>query len=87
MGKDNASPDDDELEITLTYPLDYVIETWLEHKLHHTYPAPGGYDDQDALLMQDWSTVNRRVNYYVGLYKTPALDLNSIPGAIEENLF
>ena len=59
----------------------------MEHKLHHTYPAPGGYDDQDDLLMKDWAVINRRVNFYFGLHKTPALDLNNIPGAIEESLF
>lgn len=40
------------------HDLDYVIATWLQHKLHHTYPRAGGYDDQDELLMQDWHTMN-----------------------------
>lgn len=88
LGKNE--PDDEPLdEPRLRYPLDYVIETWMEHRFHHRYPAPGGYDDQDDLLMRDWSTLNRRVNYFMGIYsdKTRSLDLNAIPGAIEENLF
>lgn len=42
----------------LHHDLDYVIETWLQHRTHHTYPEPGGYNDQDALLMEDWKTLN-----------------------------
>jgi hypothetical protein len=73
----------------LNYPLDYVTSTWIEHKLHHTYPTNGGYDDQDALLMDDWRTINQRVNHYFGIHtdKSRDLDLNQIPGAIEESLF
>lgn len=41
-----------------TPDLDYVIATWLQHKIHHTYPKAGGYDDQDELLMEDWHTLN-----------------------------
>lgn len=37
---------------------DYVVRTWIEHKLHHTYPEPGGYNDQDPYLMEDWHTLN-----------------------------
>lgn len=36
----------------------YVIRTWIEHRLHHTYPEPGGYNDQDPYLMEDWHTLN-----------------------------
>ena len=35
----------------------------------------------------DWRTINRRVNYFFGLHKTPAPDLGNLPGAIEEDLF
>lgn len=42
----------------LHHDVDYVIATWLQHKIHHTYPRAGGYDDQDELLMQDWHTMN-----------------------------
>lgn len=42
----------------LHHDLDYVFATWLQHKLHHTYPRAGGYDDQDEYLMQDWHTLN-----------------------------
>ena len=45
--------------------VDYVIRTWLEHKIHHTYPEPGGYNDQDEDLMDDWHTVNM---YYSRLW-------------------
>jgi hypothetical protein len=54
----------EELEYTSTtprtffYDVDYVIRTWLEHKIHHLYPDPGGYNDQDAYLMLDWHTMN-----------------------------
>lgn len=26
----------------LHYPLDYVLDTWLERKVHHIYPEAGG---------------------------------------------
>lgn len=42
----------------LHHDMDYVLETWMQHKLHHTYPCAGGYDDQDELLMQDWLALN-----------------------------
>lgn len=42
----------------LHYSVEYVIATWTQHKLHHTYPRAGGYDDQDEELMQDWHTLN-----------------------------
>lgn len=42
----------------LNHELDYVIATWTQHKLHHTYPRAGGYDDQDEALMHDWHTLN-----------------------------
>lgn len=42
----------------LVHDIDYVIATWLHHKLHHVYPRAGGYDDQDEDLMQDWHTLN-----------------------------
>jgi hypothetical protein len=42
----------------LNHDVDYVIETWLQHRTHHTYPEPGGYNDQDDLLMLDWKMMN-----------------------------
>lgn len=42
----------------LNHDINYVIATWLQHKIHHTYPRAGGYDDQDELLMEDWHTMN-----------------------------
>lgn len=38
--------------------VDYVIRTWLEHRIHHTYPELGGYNDQDEWLMRDWHVMN-----------------------------
>lgn len=37
---------------------DYAIRTWLEHRMHHVYPAAGGYDDQSESLMRDWGVLN-----------------------------
>lgn len=57
-------PDDSEDEaVYLYYPLDYVIHTWLDHRIGGAYPAPGGYDAQDAQLMDDWHTLNKRHLY------------------------
>lgn len=42
----------------LRHEVNYVIRTWLNHHRHGTYPAPGGYDDQDSDLMEDWHTLN-----------------------------
>lgn len=55
--------EDDENELlpdlpALNHDAEYVIRTWIEHKLHHTYPEPGGYNDQDEYLMEDWHTMN-----------------------------
>lgn len=51
----------------------FVISTWMQHKIHHTYPRAGGYEDQDELLMEDWQTMNL---YYMraqaGIY-TPVI--------------
>lgn len=44
----------------------YVIQTWLEHKLHHTYPEQGGYNDQNLSLVDDWHIMNM---YYVRILK------------------
>lgn len=51
---DDVLPDLSELN----HDAEYVIRTWIEHKLHHTYPEPGGYNDQDEYLMDDWHTMN-----------------------------
>lgn len=40
------------------HEIDYVIRTWMEHRIHHTYPELGGYNDQDDHLMRDWHTMN-----------------------------
>jgi hypothetical protein len=36
----------------------YAIRTWIERRLHHIYPEPGGLMDQDEELMADWDTLN-----------------------------
>lgn len=56
--------------LRLHYPADYVIATWLEHRLHGTLPRAGGYDDQCALLMLDWHALNLR---YAAVASAPAL--------------
>ena len=41
----------------LHHEVNYVIRTWLDHRKHGTYPRPGGYDEQDPDLMEDWHTL------------------------------
>lgn len=55
-----------EIEIALHYPLDYVTRTWYEHRNRGTYPRAGGYDDQDAQLMDDWHVFDMRLMYKRG---------------------
>lgn len=50
----------------LFYDADYAIRTWLEHRLHHTYPDVGGYNDQSLELMLDWHKLNV---YYLRVYR------------------
>lgn len=50
----------------LHHDADYVIRTWYDHKLHHTYPETGAYNDQDAFLMLDWHAMNM---YYGRVWK------------------
>jgi hypothetical protein len=60
IAADKGEEDDDEDLSTLPFKCDvhYAIKTWLEHRIHHTYPRAGGYDDQDADLMDDWFMLN-----------------------------
>lgn len=45
------------------YPFWYAQATWLEHRRNGNYPAPGGFDDQDArLVIDDWGVLNKRMN-------------------------
>jgi hypothetical protein len=49
--------------LALHWPFDYVLTTWLDHKRHGIYPAPGGYDSQDAqLVKEDWPQITVRYN-------------------------
>lgn len=51
---EGLTPDEQE---PLFYPLDYALDTWLEHKAHGAYPDSGSYGDQCPLLMRDWRTL------------------------------
>lgn len=44
------------------HDVDYLVRTWLEHRLHHTYPDAGGYNDQCEWLMKDWHVLSM---YYI----------------------
>lgn len=57
------TPDEDENEFAfgLHYPAQYVIRTWYEHRKNGLYPKGGGYDDQDAQLMDDWHMMDMRL--------------------------
>lgn len=73
---DAVPPRPDDLE----NDADYVMETWLQHRIHHTYPEPGGYNDQDETLMRDWKTMNLwhlRVSAGYTLYDD--IDLMPVP--------
>lgn len=56
-----------------------MFDTWLEHKNHHTYPEPGGYNDQDAQLMIDWQTINARFNRQLRMVAKGQSDELSLP--------
>jgi hypothetical protein len=47
----------------LTYPDWYVLNTWLDYKRHGLYPEPGGYNNQDMALMDDWGQITLRYNW------------------------
>jgi hypothetical protein len=47
---------------TFYHEVDYVVRTWLEHRLHHAYPDAGAYNDQCNWLMKDWHTLSM---YYI----------------------
>lgn len=63
-GEDNDSVPNE--QPAFYHDIDYVIRTWLEHRVHHTYPDPGGYNDQDERLMDDWHTMTM---YYIRIEK------------------
>lgn len=52
-GKENNDEPPDE-QPPFFHEADYVIRTWLEHRMHHTYPDDGGYNSQCSWLMRDW---------------------------------
>lgn len=59
-GERTAEETDDEPHFGLFYPKQYVIRTWYEHRKNGVYPQQGGYDDQDAQLMDDWHAMDMR---------------------------
>lgn len=66
----NQSPDDNEEENEpefpgLHYPLEYMIDTWLDHRRHGKYPDTGSYNDQDPLWLQDMRLMTARFNQWV----------------------
>jgi hypothetical protein len=58
-----ADDDDEDIptEVLLNYPLMYVQRTWLEHRQKGNYPEAGGYNAQDAALMDDWYALDMRM--------------------------
>lgn len=85
-----AAPDDvPETEFGLHYPLDYVTRTWYKHRVYGIYPRTGGYDDQDAQLMDDWHMMDMRHLYKAAEYdeqhgkSSDALDYPDPSGALD----
>jgi hypothetical protein len=65
LGKSDDSDDDDASDDGLHNPVDYALRTWQEHRLHDSYPEPGGLNDQDpSLVMEDWGFLNARFNWW-----------------------
>lgn len=72
---DNAVPD---VQPPFYHDIDYVLRTWLEHKIHHTYPEIGGYLDQCEFLMRDWHVVNMyNVRVEHGEFSAPPIPQNA----------
>ena len=38
-----------------------MLNTWHEHNEFGTFPNGGAYDDQPIRLLEDWSTLDRRL--------------------------
>lgn len=58
-GKELPDHSSDE-SVRLFYPLNYALRTWYLFRSKGIYPAAGGYNDQDAQLMDDWLMLDRR---------------------------
>lgn len=87
QGKDIDNPTDD-VNRGLYYPLDYAIDTWRNFRDHGVYPEPGGYNDQDYDLMQDWKFINERYNRQAMLNRGDQLEqdpLEVIPKSKRQN--
>lgn len=64
----------------LNHDADYAIDTWLERRNHHLYPELGGYNDQDALLMEDWRALNLyHIRAHAGVYSAVELPHDARP--------
>lgn len=58
----------------LYYPLDLVLNTWLEHKMHHVLPESGGYMNQCPYLMRDWRTATMyHIRIEKGVFSAPLI--------------
>lgn len=72
QGKELDEPIDD-IDAGLHYPIDYALTTWRHFRDHGVYPEPGGYNDQDAALMADWSFLNTRYSLQAAGSRADAL--------------
>ena len=62
------------------YPLWYAQATWYEHREHGKYPAPGGFNDQDArLVIDDWGVINMRFNHMEDEDREPDVNPHAPP--------
>lgn len=58
--------------------VNYVIDTWLERKLHSVYPDGGGYNDQDESLMYDWRKMTLHyLRAKAGVFSAPIIQPNA----------
>lgn len=72
---DEAPPDTPE---PIANDVNYVIDTWLERKLHGLYPEAGGYNDQDESLMYDWRKLTLHyLRAKAGVFTAPVIRPNA----------
>jgi len=56
--------DDEPPPILYTYPLDYALSTWWDHRKNGTWPEGTCYNDQDGLLIAMWDSLTARYNWH-----------------------
>lgn len=61
---DNENEDETEFP-GLHYPLDYMVDTWLDHRKYGKYPESGSYNDQDPLWWADMRLMTMRFNRWI----------------------